>query len=129
MSSSPLSICAIQRDLAKGSGTHLPHPNTSHTLGETCEDDVGHFGGRRGSVKRRLETHEEGKGNARELSKKKKSPIGGHINRGKKAGLSPAQVMSISRQKDAKQGARRSNGRGIARNREARGGEKGRAKA
>ena len=122
MSSSPLSICAIQRDLAKGSGTHRPHPNTSHTLGETREDDVGHLGGRRGSVKRRLETHEEGKGSARELSKKKKSPIGGHINRGRKEGHSPAQAMSISRQKDAKQGARRSNGRGIARNREARDG-------
>jgi len=54
MSSSPLSICAIQRDLAKGAGTHLPHPNTSRTLGETCEDDVGLLGGRRGSVKRRL---------------------------------------------------------------------------
>ena len=129
MSSSPLSICAIQRDLAKGSGRHLPHPNTSHTLGETCEDDVGHLGGRRGRVKRRLETHEEGKGNARELSKKKKSPIGGHINRGRKEGHSPAQAMSISRQKGAKQGARRSNGRAIARNREARGGEIDRADA
>jgi len=129
MSSSPLSICTIQRDLAKESGTHLPHPNTSRTLGETCEDDVGNFGGRRGSVKRRLETHEEGKGSARELSKKKKSPIGGHINRGRKEGHSPAQAMSISRQKGAKQGARRSNGRAIARNREARGGEIDRAKA
>jgi hypothetical protein len=128
MSSSPLSICAIQRDLAKGSGTHLPHPNTSHTLGETREDDVGHLGGRRGSVKRRLETHEEGKGSARELSKKKKSPIGGHINRGRKEGHTPAQAMSISRQKGAKQGARRSNGRAIARNREARGREIDRAK-
>ena len=37
-------------------------------------------------MKRRLETHKEGKGNARELSKKKKSSIGGHINRGKKEG-------------------------------------------
>jgi len=50
MSSSPLSICAIQRDLAKGSGTHLPHPNTSHTLGENCEDDVGLLGGQKGGV-------------------------------------------------------------------------------
>jgi len=80
-------------------------------------------------VKRRLETHEEGEGNARELSKKKKSPIGGHINRGKKAGHSPAQAMSISRQRGAQQGARRSNRRGIARNKEARDGEIDRAKA
>ena len=50
-------------------------------------------------MKRRLETHEEGKDNARELSKKKKSPIGGHINRGRKAGDSLAQAISISRQK------------------------------
>ena len=128
MSSSSLSICEIQRDLTKGSGARLPHPNTSHTLGETREDDVGHLGGRRGSVKRRLETHEEGKGSARELSKKKKSPIGGHINRGRKEGHTPAQAMSISRQKGAKQGARRSNGRAIARNREARGREIDRAK-
>lgn len=112
MSASPLSICAIRRD-----------------LGERRKDYVGHLGGRRGSVKRRLETHEEGKGNAREVSKKKKSPIGGHINRGRKTGCSLAQAMSISRQKGAKQGARRPNGRGIARDREARGGEIDRAKA
>ena len=74
MSSSSLSICEIQRDLTKGSGARLPHPNTSHTLGETREDDVGHLGGRRGSVKRRLETHEEGEDNARVLPKKEGEP-------------------------------------------------------
>lgn len=111
MSSSPLSICGIQRDLE-----------------EKREDYVGHLGGRRGRVKRRLETHEVGEDNARELSRKKESPIGGHIDRGRKAWCSLTQAMSISRQKGAKQGARRSNGRDIARNREARGGEIDRAK-